>query len=205
MYSEPHWTDIAATPVFLTRIPEGNVFEMLATATRLMREIGVPADRIAQLRHDVMDCGSFDQACALIEAWFPESCQYVTAYIWRDGKTVTLLLHREIMEAKKGETVDHRDWEGTNCRRYNLRIATSRQNSSKVRMGSPRSGRVAASGLRGAYRRVTGTWYANITIRRKTRWLGDFATAEEAARAYDKAALAERGEFAVLNFPPETT
>lgn len=111
------------------------------------------------------------------------------------------LIHRVIMDAPKGLTVDHEDWNGLNNRRYNLRVCTTGQNYSHVRPGSPRTGRVSATGYRGVLATESGKFSAHITVGLKSRYLGTFPTAEAAAHVWDVAALEARGEFAVLNFP----
>jgi hypothetical protein len=90
--------------------------------------------------------------------------------------------------------VDHRDSDGLNNRRENLRAATGGQNS-----GNTRAHKDSASGIKGVRMHPRAhRWEARICSHGESRHLGLFDTAEEAAAAYAAAARAAFGEFARL-------
>ncbi len=120
-------------------------------------------------------------------------------YAETTGRPKTAYLHRLILAAPFGTSVDHRNGDGTDNRRCNLRFATAAQNLANKR---PQG---AASRFKGVALSscVNKPWLAKIQVEKKQRYLGVYETEEAAARAYDKAAWAAWGEFARLNFPLE--
>jgi hypothetical protein len=92
--------------------------------------------------------------------------------------------------------VDHINGNGLDNRRSNLRPATKAENNRNKRRY-----RNSTSGFKGVSQRGNGRWRAYIYVNGRRVGLGDHATAEAAARAYDAAAPVHHGEFARLNMP----
>jgi hypothetical protein len=115
-----------------------------------------------------------------------------------DGKRKIVFMHREIMNTPDGFETDHINGNTLENRKENLRIVTREMNqhNSKAREGK--------SKYKGVTwyitpRHKTGRWLARIQVNKKRVVIGYYKNEEEAAIAYNEAALKYYGEIVRLN------
>jgi len=112
-------------------------------------------------------------------------------------RTMIVSMHREIMNHPAGYVVDHKNCDGLNNLRSNLRRATKAQNTQNRRKRKNTSSQYIGASYDKNYKK----WASQIVYEGKKIWLGRFDSEIEAAKAYDEAAKKYHGEFARINFP----
>jgi len=131
--------------------------------------------------------------------WYPLKGNYgvyaATNSPTENGKRHSLYMHRLITGAPRGMDVDHINHNCLDNRRSNLRICTRIENMRNQRRAMP----TKRAPYKGVFGISESSWRATIYINRKPIYLGFWATAEEAALAYNAAAREHFGEFAYTN------
>ena len=117
---------------------------------------------------------------------------YAVRNIRVDGKRTPQYMHGAIM---KGKGIDHRDGNGCNNQKSNLRFCTKSKNAMNMRKQENTS-----SIYKGVYfNKPARKWLASIGINGKPIHLGCFDSEIEAAKAYNAKAIEFFCEFANLN------
>ncbi len=129
--------------------------------------------------------------------WSPNRPHKNAVYIMRNeiraGKSTCIYMHRAVVDAPMGVTVDHINGNPLDNRRTNLRLCTSSQNACNMRLRSDNT-----FGFKGL-RNCRGKWQFQIKKNKTIKIVGGFKTARDAATAYDEAALELHGPFAKTN------
>lgn len=173
---------------------------------RLARQVLNLMAKLVRLRNSslfaVVDDEDFESVNAC--PWYVMKVNGVPKYAHhmdRDehGKTISVLMHRYIMQAIPGSWVNHRDRDGFNNQRSNLRVCWPFQTQQNRRRNS--NSTWLYKGVR--WRSDVGKWRADIQHKGKKINIGYYTSDVQAAMAYDVLARRFFGEFANVNFPDE--
>jgi len=147
------------------------------------------------------------------EIYYATRAEYRVNHNGIKVKAGTIIMHRLIMGLVKGDgmAVDHKDHDGLNNQRHNLRVCTYSQNSMNRRSQANSSSRFLGVMLNNCvvrrYSKKTKeikeytyqSWKSYISINGKDKYLGQFKTELEAAIIYNITARKYFGEFANPN------
>lgn len=117
------------------------------------------------------------------------------SYSYGKDSNKSMLMHRLIMNAEKGQYVDHINGDTLDNRKENLRLCTNSQN-----LGNRGKQSNNNSGYKGVHFH-DGSYVAKIRKDNIVYTLGYSKDKIEAAKIYDMGSLHFYGEFSYLNFP----
>lgn len=109
--------------------------------------------------------------------------QYVRVSFSKNKKQTVILMHRLIMNAPVGVDVDHKDGNGLNNQKGNLRLCTDQQNSMNMKLFC-----TSTSGHKGvSWNKQFKKWESYIWFHRKKIRLGEYKEKADAIAAREKA------------------
>jgi hypothetical protein len=121
-----------------------------------------------------------------------------SAYVCTHFNKRTIAISKFVMDDFDGY-YDYIDRDRFNAQKANLRKCTFQEAMFNKALYSHNS-----SGFRGvSWHKCKKKWVAQITINKRLHYIGAFASAEEAAIAYDNRAIELHGPTASLNFPSD--
>lgn len=120
---------------------------------------------------------------------------YAGRCVYENKKRKLIFMHRYILGVTTSKIfVDHKDHNGLNNQRWNIRTCTNSENQKN------KKSRGTSKYLGVSYDNNRNKWVSQININGKTKGLGRFINEIDAAKKYDEHAKIYHLDFANLNF-----